>query len=31
MAQITLVEAINLALKHEMTRDANVVVLGQSA
>ena len=29
MAQITLVEAINLALKHEMERDANVVVLGQ--
>ena len=29
MAQITLVEAINLALRHEMTRDANVVVLGQ--
>lgn len=29
MAQITLVEAVNLALKHEMARDANVVVLGQ--
>ena len=29
MAQITLVEAINLALKHEMARDADVVVLGQ--
>ncbi len=29
MAQITLVEAINLALKHEMERDAAVVVLGQ--
>lgn len=29
MAQITLVEAINLALKHEMERDASVVVLGQ--
>jgi len=29
MAQITLIEAINLALKHEMERDANVVVLGQ--
>ncbi|HUF81440.1 MAG TPA: alpha-ketoacid dehydrogenase subunit beta [Burkholderiales bacterium] len=29
MAQITLVEAINLALKHEMERDPNVVVLGQ--
>lgn len=29
MAQIALVEAINLALKHEMARDANVVVLGQ--
>jgi len=29
MAQITLVEAINLALKHEMERDADVVVLGQ--
>lgn len=29
MAQITLVEAINLALKHEMAHDANVVVLGQ--
>lgn len=29
MAQITLVEAINLALKHEMARDPSVVVLGQ--
>ena len=29
MAQITLVEAINLALKHEMERDAAVVVLGE--
>jgi 2-oxoisovalerate dehydrogenase E1 component beta subunit len=29
MAQITLVEAINLALKHEMARDPAVVVLGQ--
>jgi pyruvate dehydrogenase E1 component beta subunit len=29
MAQITLVEAINLALKHEMARDSTVVVLGQ--
>ena len=29
MAQITLVEAINLALKHEMERDPAVVVLGQ--
>ena len=29
MAQITLVEAINFALKHEMERDASVVVLGQ--
>ena len=29
MAQITLVEAINLALKSEMERDADVVVLGQ--
>jgi 2-oxoisovalerate dehydrogenase E1 component beta subunit len=29
MAQITLVEAINLALKHEMQRDSTVVVLGQ--
>ena len=29
MAQITLVEAINLALKHEMERDSSVVVLGQ--
>lgn len=29
MAQITLVEAVNLALKHEMARDPEVVVLGQ--
>jgi len=29
MAHITLVEAINLALKHEMARDPAVVVLGQ--
>jgi 2-oxoisovalerate dehydrogenase E1 component beta subunit len=29
MAQITLVEAINLALHHEMARDATVVTLGQ--
>lgn len=29
MAQITLVEAINLALKREMERDPSVVVLGQ--
>jgi pyruvate dehydrogenase E1 component beta subunit len=29
MAQITLVEAVNLALKHEMARDASVVVLGE--
>ena len=29
MAQVTLVEAINLALKHEMERDPSVVVLGQ--
>jgi len=29
MAQITLVEAINLALAHEMERDPGVVVLGQ--
>src|SRR5262249_20751915 len=29
MAQVTLVEAINLALKHEMARDAEVVVMGQ--
>jgi pyruvate dehydrogenase E1 component beta subunit len=29
MAQITLVEAVNLALKHEMEHDASVVVLGQ--
>jgi len=29
MATITLVEAINLALKHEMERDPGVVVLGQ--
>ena len=29
MAQITLVEAINLALAHEMARDPSVVVLGE--
>jgi 2-oxoisovalerate dehydrogenase E1 component beta subunit len=29
MAQITLVEAINLALRHEMERDSTVVVLGE--
>ena len=29
MAQITLVEAVTLALKHEMARDPNVLVLGQ--
>lgn len=29
MPQITLVEAVNLALRHEMERDPNVVVLGQ--
>ncbi len=29
MAQLTLVEAVNLALKHEMARDPSVVVLGQ--
>ena len=29
MASITLIEAINLALKHEMERDSGVVVLGQ--
>jgi 2-oxoisovalerate dehydrogenase E1 component beta subunit len=29
MAQITLVEAVNLALKHEMEHDPAVVVLGQ--
>lgn len=29
MAQITLVEAVNLALRHEMERDPSVVVLGQ--
>ncbi|MBI4204443.1 MAG: alpha-ketoacid dehydrogenase subunit beta [Betaproteobacteria bacterium] len=29
MAQITLVEAVNLALKREMENDPNVVVLGQ--
>ncbi len=29
MAEITLVEAINLALHHEMARDENVVVLGE--
>src|SRR5687767_9900733 len=29
MAQITLVKAVNLAFRHEMERDASVVVLGQ--
>lgn len=29
MAEINLVEAINLALAHEMQRDANVIVLGE--
>lgn len=29
MAQITLVEAVNLALRHEMERDPSVVVLGE--
>jgi len=29
MAQITLVEAVNLALKHEMQRDPTVVVMGE--
>ncbi|MGH8752238.1 MAG: alpha-ketoacid dehydrogenase subunit beta [Burkholderiales bacterium] len=29
MAEITLVEAVNLALHHEMARDANVIVLGE--
>ncbi len=29
MAHITLVEAVTLALKHEMARDPNVLVLGQ--
>ncbi|WP_045622574.1 alpha-ketoacid dehydrogenase subunit beta [Vibrio vulnificus] len=29
MAELTLVEAVNLALHHEMERDANVVVLGE--
>ena len=29
MAQITLVEAVNLALRHEMAHDADVLVLGQ--
>lgn len=29
MAEITLVEAINLALSHEMQQDANVVLLGE--
>ena len=29
MAEITLVEAVNLALHHEMTKDSNVVVLGE--
>ena len=29
MAEITLVEAVNLALDYEMTRDSSVVVLGE--
>ena len=29
MAQITLVEAINLAIASEMARDADVVLMGQ--
>ncbi|HEV7799801.1 MAG TPA: alpha-ketoacid dehydrogenase subunit beta, partial [Burkholderiales bacterium] len=29
MAQMTLVEAINCALAHELARDPDVVVLGQ--
>ncbi|HAS6257093.1 TPA: alpha-ketoacid dehydrogenase subunit beta [Vibrio vulnificus] len=29
MAELTLVEAVNLALHHEMDRDTNVVVLGE--
>ncbi|PMJ89668.1 alpha-ketoacid dehydrogenase subunit beta [Vibrio sp. 10N.261.55.A7] len=29
MAEITLLEAVNLALHHEMERDSNVVVLGE--
>jgi 2-oxoisovalerate dehydrogenase E1 component beta subunit len=29
MSAITLVEAVNLALKHEMAQDSNVVVLGE--
>ncbi|HXF65432.1 MAG TPA: alpha-ketoacid dehydrogenase subunit beta [Burkholderiales bacterium] len=29
MAQVTLVEAVNLALRHEMQRDPSVVVLGE--
>lgn len=29
MAEITLVEAVNLALHHEMAKDSNVIVLGE--
>lgn len=29
MAELTLVEAVNLALHHEMEHDPNVVVLGE--
>ncbi|MDF5404807.1 alpha-ketoacid dehydrogenase subunit beta, partial [Vibrio parahaemolyticus] len=29
MAELTLVEAVNLALHHEMQQDPNVVVLGE--
>ncbi|MEF1173198.1 alpha-ketoacid dehydrogenase subunit beta, partial [Vibrio sinaloensis] len=29
MAEMTLVEAVNLALHHEMAKDANVIVLGE--
>ncbi len=29
MAEMTLVEAVNLALHHEMEKDANVIVLGE--
>ena len=29
MSEITLVEAVNLALHHEMSKDNNVIVLGE--
>ena len=29
MSEITLVEAVNLALHHEMAKDNNVIVLGE--